>query len=163
MKLDEFKAHLARHPGLPVRFVLPDGVPVPAHAHVTEVARIEKHFIDCGGTRRADAYCRLQTWVADDLDHRLTSDKLLGILTKAAPLLQTEDLEVDVEHELEFITQFPLASLVPVEGEIQVRLTRRHTDCLAKELCTPPLSAAQPIAFGKAFAKSRPQPTFNQP
>lgn len=163
MKLDAFKACLAQHPGLPVRFVLPDGTAVPAHAHVTEVARIEKHFIDCGGTRRADAYCRLQTWVADDLHHRLSTDKLLGILRKAAPLLQTDDLEVDVEHELEFITQFPLQAIAPEGGEFRIQLTRRHTDCLAKELCTPPPAAAQPIAFGKAFGKPRPQSSPTQP
>ena len=28
----------------------PDGAFVPPHFHITEVGKVEKHFIDCGGT-----------------------------------------------------------------------------------------------------------------
>ena len=83
MKLNELKAALARHPETTLRFILPNGEAVPAHAHVTEVARIEKRFIDCGGTLRNDLMCRLQTWTANDYEHRLMAGKLLGILNKA--------------------------------------------------------------------------------
>lgn len=150
MKLHEFKAHLAGHAAAPVRFILPDGTPVAAHAHVTEVARIEKHFVDCGGTQRADAFCRLQTWVADDLDHRLTAGKLLSILERAAGLLKSEELEVDVEHELEYITQCPLQAATATASELQLQLGVRHTDCLAKDRCLPPLNAPQAIRLGKS-------------
>src|SRR3954447_22197634 len=101
MKLTELKSHLAQHPDLNVRFALPDGQQVHAHAHVTEVALIEKKFVDCGGTFRTDSFCRLQTWVADDLDHRLTAGTLLKILGKAASFLPSEELDVDVEHQLD--------------------------------------------------------------
>ena len=50
MKLTELKSHLARHPNLNIRFALPNGEQVAAHAHVTEVALIDKKFVDCGGT-----------------------------------------------------------------------------------------------------------------
>ena len=86
MTLTELKQTLAAHPDLPLRFVLPDGQLVPAHAHVTEVARVDKHFVDCGGTRRAESYCRLQVWVADDTDHRLPAAKLHRILGLAGRL-----------------------------------------------------------------------------
>ncbi len=152
MKLTDFKAHLAQHPERPLRFVLPDGTKVAAHAHVTEVARIEKHFIDCGGTLRADAFCRLQLWVADDWEHRLTAGKLLGVLEKGTLVLQRDDLDVDVEHELQFITQFPLESVVAADTELLLHLTTRHTDCLAKDRCLPPLTAPQAISF-KSFAR----------
>jgi hypothetical protein len=51
----------------------PDGDEILAHFHVTEVAHVTKRFIDCGGKLhdRQDA-CLLQTWVADDCEHRLT-------------------------------------------------------------------------------------------
>src|SRR3954467_12967011 len=111
MKLCELKIELASHKDWNVKFVLPSGESVPVHAHVTEVARIDKRYVDCGGTFRTDSYCRLQTWVADDLKHRLTAGKLLGILNKAADFLATEDIDVDVEHELGVITQFPLESV----------------------------------------------------
>ena len=40
-----------------LRFALPSGDLVPDHFHVTEVGRIDKAFIDCGGTRRSAAAC----------------------------------------------------------------------------------------------------------
>ena len=76
MKLLEFRTLLARHPEAILRFQRPDGSLLPVHAHVSEVARVEKHYIDCGGVLRADAFCRLQTWVADNVNHRLSATKL---------------------------------------------------------------------------------------
>jgi hypothetical protein len=52
--------------------------------------------------------CRLQTWFADDVDHRLTAGKLLKILDKAKSFLASDELDVDVEHEVGYISQFPL-------------------------------------------------------
>jgi hypothetical protein len=118
-----------------LRFILPSGEAVPAHAHVTEVARIEKRFIDCGGTLRNDLMCRLQTWTANDYEHRLTAGKLLGILNKARSFLATDDMEVDVEHEVQFISQFPLDSIEPDGAQLLLKLTQRHTACLAMDKC----------------------------
>jgi len=153
MKLIDFKTHLARYPERPLRFVLPDGTQVPAHAHVTEVAHVEKRFIDCGGMLRADAFCRLQLWVADDLEHRLTAEKLLAIIEKASVVLKGDGLDVDIEHELPFITQFPLETVEPSRNELLLRLTTRHTDCLAKDRCLPPLASPQAISFKKFAPK----------
>lgn len=147
MNLTELKTLLAQAPGRNVRFVLPDGAPVPAHAHVTEVARIEKRFIDCGGVVHNDRFCRLQTWVAGDVGHRLSAGKLLGILEKAQPVLGGEALEVDIEHELEHVTQFPLAAVVDAGAELRLELGQRHTDCLAKDKCLPAAPASNPISF----------------
>lgn len=149
MKLREFKSVLAGHPDANLCFMLPNGESVPAHAHVTEVAQITKRFIDCGGTLRDDVLCRLQTWVADDVDHRLTAGKLLGILNKAAgSVLTTEDLEVDVEHEVRFISQFPITGLEPENGRLLVKLGERHTACLAMDKCMPK-PATESILFKK--------------
>ncbi len=41
MKLSEFKKILTQHSEKHIRFVLPTGGKIPAHAHVTEVARDE--------------------------------------------------------------------------------------------------------------------------
>jgi hypothetical protein len=138
MTLAELKPQLAQNPELPVRFRLGKDESVPAHAHVTEVGRIDKKFVDCGGTFRNQSLCRLQTWVSDDYDHRLKAGVLLKILEKAASFLQTDDLEVDVEHELDYITQFPIASAGASDGEMVIQLSSRHTDCLAKEKCCAP-------------------------
>ncbi len=138
MLLPEFKKLLAENFSRNIRFILPTGGKIPPHAHVTEVARIDKRFIDCGGTFRTLTRCRLQTWFADDTDHRLTAGKLLAILDKAGPVLETENLEVDVEHEAPFISQFPISG-VTVEGDaLLMQLGIAHTACLAEDKCLPP-------------------------
>jgi hypothetical protein len=141
MKLRELKSILVQHPAAFMRFRLPGGAFVPAHAHVTEVARIDKRFIDCGGTLRTEALCRLQTWFASDTDHRLTAGKLVRIFTLAESVLLTDDLDVDIEHEVGYITQFPLGSVEVANGEVIFHLTERHTACLAMDKCLPPASA----------------------
>src|SRR5213075_92753 len=118
MKLNELKVELGRNAGGNVRFQLPSGERIAAHAHVTEVALIEKKFVDCGGTFRKESMCRMQTWVAEDLDHRLTAGTLLKILNKAGSFLQTEDIGVDVEHEVDYITQFPLEAVEQNDKEV---------------------------------------------
>ncbi len=137
MNVRELKAALADNPEAHLRFVLPNGDKVSAHAHVTEVARMDKRFVDCGGTLRDGARCQLQTWVANDLDHRLTAKKLLGILTKAQSLLVSDDLPVDVEHEVEWTSQFPLDSAIVENGALVLQLGMRHTACLAEDKCMP--------------------------
>jgi hypothetical protein len=145
MKLLELKHYLSRQPEVNLRFLLPDGNLVPAHAHVTEVARIDKQYVDCGGTLRNDSLCRLQTWFADDVDHRLTAGKLLKILDKAKSFLLSDDLEVDVEHEVGYISQFPLESIEGLPEGIVLHLGTRHTACLAMDKCLP--APAKPNDF----------------
>lgn len=138
MLLSEFKKSLSLNARHNVRFILPTGTKVPPHAHVTEVARIDKKFIDCGGTQRTESVCRLQTWFQDDTDHRLTAGKLLAILDKSVSFLGTDDLEVDVEHEAPFISQFPIKELEMDGNTLTVHLGIKHTACLAEDKCLPP-------------------------
>ena len=149
MKVAELKAALKKYPEASVRFVLPNGESVPMHAHVTEVGRVDKRFIDCGGTLRTESWCRLQTWVADDVEHRLTAGKLGKILDKAESVLLSEELDVDVEHEVGFISQFPLEAINGSAAEVVFKLTEKHTDCLAKDQCKPKpsLSEFSPLKF----------------
>src|SRR5712691_5890617 len=73
MKLNELTALLRAHSDSIPRFILPDGEAIPAHFHVTEVGHVAKKFVDCGGTFRDSEACVLQTYVAGDFAHRLTS------------------------------------------------------------------------------------------
>lgn len=138
MRIHDVLSFLRNHPDTTIRFRLPDQQLSPAHAHVTEVARIDKHFIDCGGTVRKESMCRLQTWVADDIDHRLSAKKLAGIIEKGMPLIGDQDLEMDVEHDVGFVTQFPIADIQRSGDETIMILAGRHTACLAPEKCCPP-------------------------
>src|SRR4051794_3319147 len=100
MKVSEFIQHLHSAPEHELRFSLPDGDMVPAQAHITEVGRIDKSFIDCGGTVRSIANCTLQAWVAeDDEAHRLAPGKLANVMQMATPLLRGDDLEMELEYE----------------------------------------------------------------
>ncbi len=138
MKLSQLKQVLAQHFQRNIRFVLPTGSKIPPHAHVTEVARLDKRFIDCGGTLRNELSCRLQTWFADDTDHRLTAGKLLTILQKSERVLETDELEVEVECEAPFIAHFPISAIEPESDSLVIRLGVKHTACLAEDQCMKP-------------------------
>jgi hypothetical protein len=128
---------LREHPGLHLRFLLPDGGFIPAHAHVTEVGRVDKTFLDCGGTARRISSLCLQTWVADDVDHRLPAGKLADIIDRAAPILGNDDLQAEIEYEDGFISQFPIEAAASEGGFLIFTLGTKHTDCLAKDICLP--------------------------
>lgn len=157
MKLHELNHLLAQNPDAQMRFRLPDGAFAPAHSHVTEVARVDKRFLDCGGTLRTESFCRLQIWSAHDLNHRLTAGKLAKIFSKAEKVLQTGALDVDVEYEAGLISQFPLEHLQISSGEIIFQLGVRHTACLAADKCgvaPAELSPANPLKFN--FNETKP-------
>jgi hypothetical protein len=137
LRVAALKQALAGAPELPLAVLWPDGDPIEAHFHVTEVGRVQKDFVDCGGTVRRAVTCLLQTWVGEDVDHRITAGKLLKAFAHAERVLGSEDLPVELEYEACNVLQF---AVVAVEREAQrfvVRLGGKHTDCLAKELCLP--------------------------
>jgi hypothetical protein len=135
MLLSEFTAVLDAHPGAGLHLLLPDGDFVPAHFHVTEVGRVAKDFIDCGGTVRSSRSCVLQVWVADDTDHRLHATKLSQIVRLAAPILGGDDLPVEVEYDTGFVTQLPVNAAEVTPGGLLFHLGGKHTACLAPDRC----------------------------
>ncbi|MFO1065269.1 MAG: DUF6428 family protein [Pirellulales bacterium] len=126
---------LEANPTAPLKFVLPGGEPVPDHFHVTEVGRVEKNFIDCGGTIRKLASCQLQLWTADDLHHRLKAGKLAAILKLADPVLKGQDLPVEVEYGVEYASTYSLANADIIFGTVQLQLVGKRTECLAPDRC----------------------------
>ena len=81
-----------------LHIMLPDGKFIPSHFHVTEVGLVTKKFVDCGGILREDNSCCLQIWVADDINHRLSSEKLVSILKIGKTSIGIDDLPVEVEY-----------------------------------------------------------------
>jgi hypothetical protein len=116
-----------------IQFLLPNGEKVPAHFHVTEVGRIEKHFIDCGGTERKESVINFQLWNANDYDHRLHPEKLINIIKLSEKVLKLEDWEIEVEYQAETIGKYGL----DFDGN-SFLLTTKQTDCLAKDSCGIP-------------------------
>lgn len=135
MTVKEFCAALATNPNATMHWMLPDKSFVPAHYHITEVGRVQKDFIDCGGTVRSSTACMLQVWVANDVDHRLESSKLASIMDVAAPLLQSDELPVEVEYEEGVISQYPIGGMEVTPSGLLFYLGTKHTACLAPEKC----------------------------
>jgi len=131
MTLSELKSALSKIDS--VLFEMPEGTFVPAHAHLTEVGWVTKHFIDCGGTFRKENRVSLQLWTAEDVDHRLGADKMLKIIELSERTLPMEDSPVEVEVQGQTVENYG----IDFNGK-HFTLIPRHTDCLAKENCGIP-------------------------
>lgn len=131
MKLSEIKKHLKELNS--IAFLLPNGQFVPNHFHVTEVGKVTKHFIDCGGTVRNEEVVNFQLWNANDYDHRLHPEKLIHIIELSEKTLNIGDLEIEVEYQGNTIEKYSL----DFDGT-NFLLTSKHTDCLAKDNCGIP-------------------------
>jgi hypothetical protein len=142
LRISEFKAALAAAPSLPLTVVWTDGEPIEAHFHITEIGRVQRDFVDCGGTIRQTVTCLLQTWVGEDVDHRISAGKLLKAFDHAAPILRGEDLPVELEYEACNVVQLGVASITQEAERFVIQLGSKHTDCLAKELCLPGSNAS---------------------
>ncbi len=121
-----------------IAFKMPNGELVPSHFHVTEVGKITKHFIDCGGTVRKEEVVNFQLWNANDYNHRLHPEKLLHIIELSQRVLGLEDLPVEVEYQGETIQKFGLHF-----NGTHFLLTSKQTDCLAQDQCGIPPAKPQ--------------------
>ncbi|MBP8791709.1 MAG: hypothetical protein KBE41_01070 [Lutibacter sp.] len=116
-----------------IGFQLPNGELVPSHFHVTEVGKVTKHFIDCGGTLRNEVVANFQLWKENDYDHRLHPEKLIHIIELSDKLLDLGDLEIEVEFQSATIGKYGL----DFDGK-NFLLTTKQTACLAKDNCGIP-------------------------
>ena len=132
MKLSEVKNHLSTIDE--INFLLPNGKFVPKHFHVTEVGKIQKKFIDCGGVMRDESVISFQLWEANDYEHRLVPNKLLSIIEMAEKAIGLEDLEIEVEYQGETIGKYGLSTSMN-----DFLLTSKQTDCLATDACGIPV------------------------
>ena len=134
MRVCELLAALGKYLDSNIELMLPDGTPVPAHFHVTEVGLVRKDFIDCGGTRRSTSTCVLQAWLADDFDHRLDTTKLKRIVELALLILASDTLDVEFEVQEKSISIFSLQTTLFIDGKLRMLLANKHTACLAPQL-----------------------------
>ena len=123
-----------------IAFQLPNGDLVPRHFHVTEVGKVTKHFIDCGGTVRNQEVVNFQLWNADDYDHRLHPEKMLHIIELSERILNLGDLEIEVEYQGDTIGKYGLDFSNGV-----FNLVNQHTACLAREACGFPETVEEKV------------------
>ncbi len=150
MTLSELKSLLATHSVRHFRILLPDGSPVPLSFHVTEVGRVHKTFLDCGGTLRESLACQLQIWVGEDYAHRIETGKMAAILEKARTWLPDESIPVEIEYEDRVISQYTVDGHEITEDAVILVLAHKHTECLAPELCGLPALDRLPAIGGKS-------------
>lgn len=131
MKLSQIKKILEKIEQ--VEFLLPSGESVPKHFHVTEVGKVEKKFMDCGGALREEASINFQLWTTDDNDHRLSAQKLKSIIEVSEKTLQLEDLEIEVEYQSSTIGKYHLNY-----SNGKFILVNTRTECLAEDSCLIP-------------------------
>jgi len=131
MKLSQIKELLREMDSLAFR--LPDGQEVPRHFHLTEIGKVTKEFIDCGGNHRRDQAVNFQLFHAQDHEHRLAPQKLLQIIERSEKSLALDDLQIEVEYQGRTLEKFNL----DFDGT-HFLLTAKHTDCLAKDSCGIP-------------------------
>lgn len=150
MKLSELKSLLVNHAELYFRIRLPDGGDVPVSFHVTEVGRLDKTFLDCGGTLRENTTCQLQVWVGVDYDHRIETGKMAAILEKAKSILPDDSVPVEIEYEDRVISQYTISGHELASDSVILILANKHTECLAPELCGLPPIGRLPSIGGKS-------------
>jgi len=136
MKLSEIKEILKNSET--IAFQLPDGSLVPSHFHVTEVGRVTKDFIDCGGKVRHESVANFQLWEANDYDHRLHPEKLIHIIELSEKVLNLPDLNIEIEYQSNTIGRYDLE----FNGN-NFELKPKQTACLALESCGIPVPVAK--------------------
>ena len=129
MKLSEIKNHLQNLQT--IAFELPDGSLVPEHFHVTEVGKVTKSFIDCGGVLRKEEVINFQLWNADDYNHRLHPEKLINIIELSEKTLNLKDVAIEVEYQSDTIGKYGLDF-----NGTNFLLTNKATACLAEDACS---------------------------
>jgi hypothetical protein len=134
MTTSELRAVLEANENESLHMMLPSGEFLPAHFHVTEVGRVEKDFIDCGGTRRKVSSCLIQVWTANDVGHRLPAGKLVKILRLASDL-GVDGLPVEIEYGEDVASQYKLAFVEETPSGLLFNLVGKKTDCLAPDRC----------------------------
>jgi hypothetical protein len=134
MNVSQLNHLLASNPDAALYVMLPGGEFVPDHFHITEIGRVHKQFIDCGGTRRESLSCVLQVWVANDTAHRLTSTKLSRIM-KAGVGFVEDDMPLVVEYGSETVASYPLGDVEVTPKGLLLVLGNKPTACLAMDKC----------------------------
>lgn len=135
MNLKELTKVLEDNKDTALYIMLPTGDFVPDHFHVTEVGKVQKDFIDCGGTVRRSVFCTLQAWTAHDVEHRLVAGKLAKILKLGEKVLGTDDLPVEVEYGADVASHYLLSDVEVTPKGLLFVLVGKQTDCLAPDKC----------------------------
>lgn len=134
MKISQFKsALLLLKPQDNPSFIQLSGLPVAAHYHITEIGLVLKNYVDCGGVVRQERKATMQIWLAQDLEHRLSVEKLLGIIEQSEQLFGLKEEELEIEYQGQTIENYGLSI-----QDFGFQFTAKQTTCLAPDHCGIP-------------------------
>ena len=134
MKISHFKsALLLAKPEANPSFLNLNGIPVEPHYHITEIGLVLKNYVDCGGVVRQERKATMQVWLANDTDHRLSTQKLLEIIEKSEQLFGLKDEELEVEFQGQTIDTYGLSV-----QDFGFEFVAKQTTCLAPGHCGIP-------------------------
>lgn len=144
MKVKFFK-NILRNGGK-VSFLLPEKKYFPGHFHVTEVAKVTKNCVDCGGESRQFNFVTLQLWLGDDFDHRINSQTMKNIMENIESCCDEWDIKVeldsgtiglyDIGEVILYANQINNSNKTGYGNEnITFQLERTYTNCLAPQKC----------------------------
>jgi hypothetical protein len=134
MKISKFKsALLLLKPQDNPSFIQLSGLPVAAHYHITEIGLVLKNYVDCGGVVRQERKATMQIWLAQDVKHRLSVEKLLGIIEKSEQLFGLKEEELEIEYQGQTIEHYGLAI-----QDFGFQFIAKQTTCLAPDHCGIP-------------------------
>jgi len=134
MKISQFKsALLLAKPEANPSFLNLNGIPVEPHYHITEIGLVLKNYVDCGGVVRQERKATMQIWLANDTEHRLSTQKLLEIIEKSEQLFGLKDEELEVEFQGQTIETYGLSV-----QDFGFEFVAKQTTCLAPGHCGIP-------------------------
>ena len=105
---------------------------IPPYFHITDMGVKTKMFIDCGGKMNYESCVSFQIWTANDYDHRLTPEKVIGIIGKGGNIVPNMlNMEVKVEYQTYSLSEYTLEP----KGNGVYNLVPTKSRCLSPELC----------------------------
>lgn len=110
---------------------------VPCNFHITEVGRLTKDFVDCGGFQRSQSSAICQIWFANDVNHRLSPEKLVKIFKMADNKFDLKGLPVEFEYQQRNsgLSLYKIDRIENSEHTICIILGNKNTACLAPDKC----------------------------
>lgn len=131
MNVSEFIEFLGSRGASEVVFYLNNGTVFSPHFHISFISKVDKTGFTCEKIPYAEAFVEIQLWVADDVNHRISGDKFLSILSKLD--LQAADLLKDLNIQLDLNGVLSSFSLRQSEGLLV--LNPLKASCPVPELC----------------------------
>ncbi|QCU90997.1 DUF6428 family protein [Thiomicrorhabdus sediminis] len=101
---------------------------------------VSRNLIDCGGVTRHEQAVHFQLWLGDDLDHKLTSSRVLKIIEQSQSVLNSGESEsvVIIEYQVEVgeMSLFALFEIIDYKKtgtQLVFYLDSVKTNCLAAD------------------------------